>query len=463
MKRLALFLLLAGLFLPGLRTAHAQGDSPLVLVITADGPLTPAMREYLKRSIGIAEQRGAETLILQLNTPGGSIDLMTEMVQIMRASSVPVVVYVMPNGAMAGSAGTVITLAGHAAAMAPETMIGAASPVGSQGEDLGATLDKKIKEATKALTRSLAERRGAEAVALAESTIDDARAVSASEALEAGLVDFIATSLDDLLAQLDGFTVKMAGASRPGDDGAVTEDLPMSLSSSCSTSVNPNIVFLLVTIGVQAILIELSSPGGWVAGFTGLTCLALAAYGLGVLPVNWFGALFIIVSFVLFVLDVKAPTHGALTAAGIGSFILGALVLFNSPGVPQFQRVSVPLVIGVGIITGILFALVVGFAIRAQKVPIRTGVESMIHKSGIARTDIDPTGQLQAGSELWTAELAEGAGPIRAGENAEIVEVKGCGSGSGSWNRSESTGVRRTSRWAGPASRMESQAGQSPF
>jgi membrane-bound serine protease (ClpP class) len=427
MKRLALFLLLTGLFLPGLRTAHAQDDSPLVMVITADGPLTPAMREYLKRSIGIAEQRGAEALVLQLNTPGGSIDLMTEMVQVMRASTVPVVVYVMPNGAMAGSAGTVITLAGHAAAMAPETMIGAASPVGSQGEDLGVTLDKKIKEATKALARSLAERRGAEAVALAESTIDDARAVSASEALEAGLVDFIATDLDDLLAQLDGFTVKVAeGEQTLETTGAVTEDLPMSfVEQLLDILVNPNIVFLLVTIGVQAILIELSSPGGWVAGFTGLTCLALAAYGLGVLPVNWFGALFIIVSFILFVLDVKAPTHGALTAAGIGSFILGALVLFNSPGVPQFQRVSVPLVIGVGIITGILFALVVGFAIRAQKVPIRMGVESMVHKSGVARTDINPTGQMQAGSELWTAELAEGAGPIRAGENAEIVEVKG--------------------------------------
>jgi len=427
MKRIALLLFLTALFLPGLKTARAQDDSPLVLVLTADGPLTPAMREYLKRAIDIAEQRGAEALILQLNTPGGSIDLMTEMVQVMRASPVPVVVYVTPNGAMAGSAGTVITLAGHAAAMSPETMIGAASPVGSQGEDLGEALDKKIKEATKALTRSLAERRGAEAVELAESTIDDAIAVSASEALEAGLVDFIATDLDDLLAQLDGFTVKMAeGEHTLETTGAVTEDLPMSfVEQLLDILVNPNIVFLLVTIGVQAILIELSSPGGWAAGFTGLSCLALAAYGLGVLPVNWFGALFILASFVLFVLDVKAPTHGALTTAGIGSFILGALVLFNSPGVPQFQRVSVPLVIGVGIITGILFALVVGFAIRAQRVPISVGLESMVHKTGIARTDINPTGQLQAGSELWTAELAEGAEPVRAGESVEIVEIRG--------------------------------------
>jgi len=349
------------------------------------------------------------------------------MVQAMRASSVPVVVYVTPNGAMAGSAGTVITLAGHAAAMSPETMIGAASPVGSQGEDLGVTLDKKIKEATKALARSLSERRGAEAVALAESTIEDARAVSASEALAAGLVDFIAISLDDLLAKLDGFTVAMTeGEQTLHTAGAVTEDLPMSfVEQLLDILVNPNIVFLLVTIGVQAILIELSSPGGWAAGFTGLTCLALAAYGLGVLPVNWFGAVFILASFVLFVLDVKAPTHGALTAAGIGAFILGALVLFNSPGVPQFQRVSVPLVIGVGIVTGLLFALVVGFAIRAQKVPIRVGMESLVHKTGVARTDINPTGQLQAGSELWTAELAEGAAPISAGEGVEIVEVKG--------------------------------------
>jgi len=426
-KRICLLLLFALLLFPSLRTARAQTGSPLVLVLTADGPLTPAMKEYLQRGIGIADQRGAEAMILQLNTPGGSIDLMTEMVQLMRASHVPVVVYVTPNGAMAGSAGTVITLAGHVAAMAPETMIGAASPVGSQGEDLGATLEKKIKEATKALARSLAERRGTDAVALAESMIDDARAVSASEALKVGLVDFIATDMNDLLTQLNGFSVETVDGQKTLNTlGAVTEDLPMSfVERLLDILVNPNIVFLLVTIGVQALLIELSSPGGWVAGFAGAACLALAAYGLGVLPVNWFGALFIVISFVLFILDVKAPTHGTLTAAGIGSFILGALVLFNSPGVPQFQRVSIPLVVGVAVVTGIAFAVVIGFAIRARRAPIRVGVETMVHRTAIARSDINPTGQVQAGSELWTAELAEGAEPVGAGESVEVVAVRG--------------------------------------
>ncbi|RPH61329.1 MAG: nodulation protein NfeD, partial [Chloroflexi bacterium] len=178
-------------------------------------------------------------------------------------------------------------------------------------------------------------------------------------------------------------------------------------------------------IGVQAILIELSSPGGWVAGFIGAVCLALAAYGMGVLSVNWFGALFLIIAFALFILDIKAPTHGALTAAGVGSFIVGALVLFNSPGVPQFQRVSVPLVISVGIIIGVSFAIILGFALRAQKIPVRMGPESLLGALGTARGRIDPTGQVQLQSELWSAELAEGAKSIQPGEKVVVVKVDG--------------------------------------
>jgi membrane-bound serine protease (ClpP class) len=406
---------------------HALAAGPVALVLTIDGAITPATQEYLSRGILTAEQTGAEVIILKLNTPGGSLGPMQNMAQDIRASSVPVVVYVSPNGAWAASAGTVITLAGHAAAMAPETAIGAASPVGSQGANLPTTEETKVKEAMKALVRSYTERRGAEATALAESTIESAVAVSATEALKAHLVDFIATDLNDLLNQLDNYTVQMDNGPRTlHTAGAVTQSLEMSLIENLlQLLVDPNFVFILLSIGVQAILIELSSPGGWVAGFIGVVCLALAAYGLGVLPVNWFGLAFLIIAFVLFIIDIKAATHGGLTAAGIGSFIVGALVLFNSPGTPQFQRVSPTLVILVAAVIGISFAIIVGFALRAQKRPVITGQEGMRGQTGIARTDIDPTGQVQSGAELWTAELAEGQDRIRQGEKVEVVKVEG--------------------------------------
>jgi len=427
MKRNLLFLPLLIFFLFFLHPVHAQGDGPLVLVLTINGPITPAMHDYLSRGLQIAEQRDAEAVILELNTPGGDSQTMFNMIQAIRTSHVPVVIYVSPRGAMAGSAGAIITLAGHAAAMAPETAIGAASPVGAEGEDLSETLRAKATEITKANVRPLVERRGPEATRLAEEMIDKARAVSSKEALEVGLIDILADDLDDLLRQLNGFTVETAYGPRTlHTTGAVVNILPMTLIEQLLLMLtNPNVVLLLLSIGVQALLIEISSPGGWAAGFIGAVCLALAAYGLGILPVNWFGLVFLIIAFVLFILDIKAPTHGGLTMAGIGSFIVGALVLFNSPGTPEFQRVSIPLVILIAIIIGLTFAIILGFALRAQKAPIRTGQESMVRQRGIARTDIDPSGQVQVGSELWTAELAAGEKPIKRGERVEVEAVEG--------------------------------------
>jgi membrane-bound serine protease (ClpP class) len=423
--RFALTWLSLALFL--FQPLQAAAAGPIVLVLTIDGAITPATQEYLARGIQVAEQDGAGLVILQLNTPGGGLDPMQNMAQAIRASSVPVVVYVSPQGAWAASAGTVITLAGHAAAMAPETAIGAASPVGSQGADLPTTEQTKVKQAMRALVRSYTERRGAGATALAESTIESAVAVSATEALNVHLVDFIASDLADLLNQMDGYTVQMATGPRTlHTAGAVPQTLEMSLIEKLlQLLVDPNFVFILLSIGVQAILIELSSPGGWVVGFIGVVCLALAAYGLGVLPVNWFGLAFLVIAFVLFIVDIKAATHGGLTAAGVGSFIVGALVLFNSPGTPQFQRVSLPLVILVALVIGISFAIIVGFALRAQKRPVITGQEGLRGKTGIARTEINPTGQVQSGAELWTAELADGQGRIRKGQKVEIVQVEG--------------------------------------
>ncbi len=413
--------------LPGGSRSAAQENTALVLVMTAEGPVSSAMAEYLKRSIRLAEQRGADLLVFQLNTPGGSVDLMQAMVQTILESEVPVVVYIYPRGAMAGSAGTVITLAGHAAAMAPGTAIGAASPITAEGQDLPETAQAKAKNILKATVRSLAERRPAEAVRLAEATIESAEAVSASEALEIGLIDFIATDVDDLLAQLDGFSVVVKGEERTLQtaNAQVEEVRSTFIEQLLAVLTNPNIVFLLLTIGVQAILIELSSPGGWIAGFIGVVCLALAIYGLGILPVNWFGLVFLAIAFVLFVLDINAPTHGALTVAGIGSLIVGALVLFNSPSVPAFQRVSVPLVVGTSIATGLFFLAVVGYALRAQKAPVRTGIESLVGRTGVVRTALEPVGTVQVGSELWTASTQEGKETLPRGTKIRVVGVEG--------------------------------------
>jgi membrane-bound serine protease (ClpP class) len=404
-----------------------QNDAPLALVMKADGPIAPVMREYLKRGITSAEQQNAEVLIVQLNTPGGDLGTTVEIIQAFRASRVPVIIYVTPNGAMAGSAGAIISMAAHGIAMSPEAAIGAASPIDSSGNDLNQTLQKKAKEIIKAQIRPLVTPRGPKALSLADAMIDEAKAATAQEALDAGLIDFIAKDTNDLLSQLDGFKVETAaGKITLHTKNANVQPLNISLIEQLLFLLtNSNIAFLLLAIGVQAILIEISSPGGWAAGFIGVICLTLAVYGMGVLSVNWFGFIFLITAFVLFILDIKAPTHGALTAAGVASFIVGALVLFNSPGTPQFQRVSVPLVVGMGIFLGLLFFGILLFALRAQHSPIQTGAGIMLGKTGTAKTFEGDAGQVQLGSELWSAEKSDRSESIGKGDRVEVVEVRG--------------------------------------
>ncbi len=430
---LVLLLSLGACARPDLRAATA----PPVVVLTLEGPLTPAQRMYLERGLALAARLDAQAVVLQLDTPGGSVGVMQRMIQAIRNSPVPVVVYVTPRGAMAASAGTLLTLAGHWAAMAPETTIGAASPVGGQGEDLGPTLETKVKQMLAATARGLAERRGPEAVRLAEETILSARAVYAREAVQAGLVDFIAPSLTDLLRELDGRSVKTVKGvvTLHTAQAPVRHVRPNFLESLLHTLTDPNLVFILLTIGVQALLIELANPGSWMPGFVGVVALALAAYGLGVLNVNWFGLVLLLTAFVLFVLDVKATAHGALTVAGMVTFILGALVLFNSPLLPGAQptpglpTISWPLVVGTGVAVGALTALAVGLGLWAQRRPVRTGEAQqarLVGRRGFARTPLRPgrRGTVQVAGELWTAQLAPGAGPVEAEEAVEVVGVE---------------------------------------
>lgn len=427
MMKIIRILLMTFTLLTFVAPVFAQGNSSTAVILTADGPIMPPMLEYIKRGIERAERVDAEVLIIELNTPGGAVDTTLEMISAMRASEVPVVVYVSPRNAIAGSAGAMITLAGHASAMAPETSIGAASPITSTGENLNSTADTKAKEIIKASIRPYVTPRGEEALALAEAMIDEAKAVTADEALEVNLIDFIAEDTEDLLQALNGFTVQMGNGSRTLNTENIQEQpLRMSfIEGLLLLLTDPNIVFLLLAIGVQAILIEISTPGGWVAGFIGAVCLTLATYGMGILPINWFGIIFLIIAFVLFILDIKAATHGALTTAGVASFIVGALVLFNSPGTPEFQRVSVPLVVGAGIFIGLLFFTILVFALRALRNTIQVGSESLIGKTGTAKTSVKEAGQVQVESELWSASKLKDSESIRKGDLIEVVEVRG--------------------------------------
>lgn len=403
---------------------QAQTDRTVV-VLTADGALTPVMVSYIQRGISTAEERQAEALVIRLNTPGGEITLMDKIVNSILESRVPVVVYVSPAGGIAGSAGTVITLAANANAMAPETSIGAASPVGSSGQDIGGTLEAKIKSVLEAQVRNLASERPPAAIQLAQSTIENATAVTADEAKAAGLTDFIAADLPDLLRQLDGFTVRLHG--QPvvlHTAGALVVNLQVNLLEEIlGILTNPNIIFLLLAIGTQAVLIELSSPGGWVAGFIGAVCLSLAFYGMGVLPVNWFGLVFILIAFVLFVLDIQAAAHGALTVAAVASLIVGSLVLFNSPGSAPNLQVSVPLVVLTSMTFGGIFLVLVVIALRARRLPLATGVQTLVGRAGVVTQALTPRGIVHVAGEEWTAETA--GETIEAGQAIQVVEAKG--------------------------------------
>lgn len=423
MKRRMLGLLICSFLTVLLATVAtaAQDEAPRVYRIVLQGPLTPVWATHIERSIAAAERDGAEALLIVLDTPGGQINLMQQLVEIMRASDVPLVVYVSPRGAAAASAGTLITLAAHVAAMAPETTIGAASPVGGEGEDIGETLEQKVKQDIRALARALTDRRGEQATSLAEAMIEEAKAVHAHEALAAALIDFVAVDEPDLLRQLDGFTVEVAN--RPvmlNTTGAQIQTLEMSwFEQLLNRVIDPNILAILLFIGIQAILIELSNPGGWVAGFIGVVCLALALYGLGVIPVNWFGLALIVIAFALFIYDLTTPTHGVLTTVAAGTLVAGLLVLFSEPGAEQFGRLSLPLAIGLGAGAAAFFGFVLWKGLRAQRAKPAFGGDSLIGSTGVARSDLTPQGFVLVEGERWQAVGEDGE--VKEGTPVQVV------------------------------------------
>ena len=420
MKQYKLWLWAVSLLVLLFGQASAQTEGAVKLA-KFKGPVTPILQAYIDQAITDAENTGAAALVIELDTPGGSVDITKEITQRMTASRVPVIVYVAPAGAHAGSAGTFITLAGHAAAMAPGSSIGAASPVGSEGVDLPDTLKKKATNILVADIKNLAARRGEKATAWAEKAVAEAAAATADEALALGVIDVIAQDVPDLLQQLDGRTVTVAGEEVTLEvQDAPVEEVPLGpIQGFLNTITNPALAAILLTIGLNAILFELSSPGGYAAGVIGVICLLLALYALGTLNANWAGLGFIAVAFVLFVLDIKAPTHGALTVGGIAAFVFGAFLLFNTPDL----EVPWPTIISLALATAAFFAFAMAKAWAAQRRRPATGMESLIGKAAEVRQALTPDGMVFVNGELWHAESE--SGPIAAGEHVVVTGQEG--------------------------------------
>ncbi len=407
-------------FLSITSSGMAQG-TPHVDVLTFDGAISTATLDYFDRGIEIAEQDGASCVIIQLNTPGGDAGATLKIMQRFENAHLPVVVFIWPRGSLAASAGTYITLAAHVAAMAPKTTIGAAAPVSGQGQELPETLKEKLVNTLAGKARSFAQRRGEEATEWAEKAVRESLVATEQEALEKGIIDLVANDLDDLLIQLDGREVAV------GDQkvtlhtrGASVTHIPLTfIEQLLAILINPNVAFILLTLGVNGLIFELSSPGGYVAGIVGSVCLLLALYAFQVLSVNYMGLALIALAFILFVLDIKAPTHGVLTAGGVVTFALGALILFNSP----YYAISKSLVFSVALATGAFFAFVVTKALRAQKWHVTTGIEGLIGQVAEARTDLTPEGTVFLRGEHWKAILEEGT--AQKGEKVRVVDAEG--------------------------------------
>ncbi|MEI7808603.1 MAG: nodulation protein NfeD [Verrucomicrobiota bacterium] len=410
------FIAVLGLLLGA--TVHAEQ----IGLIKINGAIGPATASYISRALNTAAARNDECLIIQLDTPGGLLESTKQIVQSFYAAKIPVVVYVAPSGACAGSAGVFITLAADIAVMAPHSSLGAAHPVeiGASGgvEKTDEVMKQKMENYASSFIETIADKRHRN-VQWAKSAVVESKATTAEKALDGNVIDLIADDLADLLKQIDGH--KINGKALKTIGATVTE-IPMQLwERFAQVFLRPEVMFILMLMVIYGFIGELSSPGAILPGVVGAIALVLVLYMSAILPVNVAGLALIGLAVLLFIVDIFAPTHGVLTAGGIVSFFIGAMMLFSHGG-NEFH-LSLKWIIPATALTAAFFVFVVGKGIRAQFKPASTGIESMLGKTTNAISRIDSAGgKVFIGGETWNAASLT---PIETGQTAEVTGVEG--------------------------------------
>jgi membrane-bound serine protease (ClpP class) len=395
-----------------------------VALIKINGAIGPATESYIARSIDEARTQNAQCLVIQLNTPGGLLDSTQTIVQDFLGSTVPVVVYVSPTGATATSAGCFITLAASVAAMAPATTIGAAHPVMIGGMPSGQeqkpddTMKQKVENFSVSYIETIAARRHRN-VEWAKSAVKESASITAEKALELKVIDLIAADLPELMKRLNGRAID---GKLLNTINAEVAEIKMSAAEHVFQQLwRPEIMFILMLIAMYGIIGELTTPGAILPGVVGAIALILALYLAAILPVNVTGLALVALAMMLFIFDIYAPTHGVLTIGGIISFLIGSLMLFNRAD-PLF-RLSLGYIIPATIVTAAFFVFVIGKGLRAQRLPVKAGAETMIGKTVIASSPIDSQGgRIFVEGESWNAVSDK---PVEKGEAVEIAEVQG--------------------------------------
>jgi len=398
------------------RLESSGAPSKAILLMSYDGAISPASAEFMTRVIAQA-QSGAEGVILELDTPGGLDSSMRKIIQAEMNSRTPVIVYVAPAGARAASAGCLITLAADVAAMAPGTNIGAAHPVYASG----GTVSEKIVNDAAAYARSLAAAHGRN-VGWAERAVRESVSASAQEAASLDVIDLVAPDVPQLVSRLNGRTIHgVRGDEKLDTAGAQIITVEMDAREELlSVLTNPTVAYLLLLLGLLAILVEIFAPHGFVTGTIGFVAFVLAMVGLADLPVQISGLALLVLGIVLLGLELKITSHGALSVVGIVVFVFGSLLLL--PRIPGY-RIS-PFAIGVAVsLWGIMLGVVVRKIISARQRPLLTGVQRLAGTAGIAKTDIAPRGVVLVNGEDWNA-LAD-TPPIAKGERVTIISVDG--------------------------------------
>ena len=396
---------------------HARGE---VVLARVHSVIHPISSELILDAIHTADAAGAAAVVVELSTPGGLLTSTREITTAMLGARTPVVVWVAPDGAQNASAGFFLLLAADVAAMAPNTNTGAAHPVGGQGEDIPGKLGEKMEQDAAAYIRALAGRNGRN-VTLAEEAVVKSRSFTAREALDGKLIDLIAPTLPELLKALDGRTVRKGGrAVTLRTAGAPVREVELPPGRRLIAWVaDPNIAYILLVLGGLGLYFELMNPGAILPGVVGGICLILAFFALSVLPVNVAGLALLLLALLFFIAEIKVVSHGLLGTGGVIALVLGSLMLFKTAD--AMLRVSLPLIASLVVFTVAVVGFLLFMALRAQRVPVVTGREGLLHEHGMARTPLDPRGKVFVHGELWDAVAPE---PVAAGEAVEIVAVQ---------------------------------------